>query len=146
MKAKSAIAKGKRLELYIAKEIEEMGLSRATRTAGSGSGQHKGDVFANIPFLLEVKNQEKIDINRWVDQAKKQAEQGNWDRNKWALAFRDPRTHETNPDIYVVLDLWEWLKLLKKDKEPLIKKPDRQMKWDLENLKVAVNKLLKHYK
>ena len=112
--------KGKDFENYIARQIEEMGLGSATRQIGSGSGKRKGDIFANIPFLIEAKNHKKINIWESARQAKRQAEQGNWDRNKWALVIREPGSAlPTNPTddpiAYAVIDLNEFLKLLKKD-------------------------------
>jgi len=146
MLSKSKIEKGKRFEKMIAQEIEEMGLGSARREIGSGSGKKKGDIFANIPFLLEAKNQPSAKIGKilnWIDQAKRQAEQGNWDKDKWMLVFRDPRTPETNPRIYAVIDFWEALKLLKKDQEPMIKEPDRSLSWDIKQLVDAGKRVLK---
>ena len=117
MKSKSAIAKGKRMEEFVNKEIEAMGFGKSIRTPGSGSGNRfKGDVFNSLPFLLEVKNQKNLHWWKDIAQAKKQAEQGNWNRDKWALIVRDPRTPETNPNVYAVIDFWEFLTLLKKRK------------------------------
>ena len=146
MKPKSAQNKGKRFETAINKEIEAMGLGRAIRTPGSGSGKIKGDSFNNLDVLLECKNQKIIHIKKWIDQAKDQAIQGNWDRDKWALIFQDPRTSESNPSIYVTIDLWEFLKLLKKNKDPLIKTPDKNFKWELERLRSAINTVMKRLK
>jgi Holliday junction resolvase len=114
MKPKSAHNKGKRFENLICQEIEAEGFGKARREIGSGSGTRKGDIFANIPFLIEAKNQKKLNWWQSIDQAKKQAEIGNWDRDKWALIVRDPRTPEKKPDIYAVIDFWEFLKLMKK--------------------------------
>ena len=147
MKSKSKIAKGKRMEEFVSKEVEAMGLGKSIRTPGSGSGNRfKGDLFNSLPFLLEIKNQDKYDINRWVDQAKRQAVQGNWDRDKWALVFRDFRSPEANPEIYAVIDFWQFLKLLKKDSAPRIKAPDQDMKWHLISLKDAINRVIKDLK
>jgi len=146
MRPKSIIEKGKRFEKRIAKEVEAEGLGMARREIGSGSGKKKGDVAASIPFLIEAKNQHSVKIKaifNWIDQAKRQAEIGNYDRNKWALVFRDSRTPETNPEIYAIIDMWEFLHLLKRSKEPMIKKPDRQMSWDLKTLKNAISRVQK---
>ena len=144
MKYKSKVAKGSRFERFIAKEIMAEGLGKATREHRSGAGLNKADIRANIPFLLECKNQKKIEWWKSIDQAKEQADKGNWAREKWGLVIRDTRTPEHAPDVYAVIDFWEFLKLLKKDSEPLIKKPDRKMKWDLVNLKDAINRVIKN--
>lgn len=144
MKPKSAIQKGKVFENWIAGQIEEMGLGMAGRTPGSGSGKRKGDIMANLPFLIEAKNQKTYHLPEWIEQAKKQAEQGNWDRDKWALVIRKPRSPTEYPEAYAIIDLHEFLKLLKKDKEPMIKEPDREMKYRLKNLAMAVKSVEKY--
>jgi len=146
MKSRSKIKKGKRFEKLIAKEIEAEGLGMARREIGSGSGKRKGDIAANIPFLIECKNQPSVRIRailNWIDQAKKQADIGNWSPEKWSLVFRDPRSPETNPKIYAVIDFWQFLKLMKKDSEPRIKEPDRKMAWKLKRFVEYGKSLLK---
>lgn len=133
MKSRSIIQKGKRFENFVNKQIERAGLGKATRTPGSGSGKIKGDSFNNLEFMIEAKNQKKIDIKRWITQAKQQASIGNYDSNKWALVFRDPDYPEFER-VNVVIDFWEWLELLKKNDEPRIKEPDREMKWKLQRM------------
>jgi len=142
MNPKSAIQKGRRLENFICEEIEKTGLGKATRTPGSGSGLKKSDIFANIPFLIEAKNQKKIKILDWIDQAKKEAEQGNYDLNKWAVIFNDFRKGEFQ-SVYVVLDLWEWLELLKRNKDPLVKNPDKEISWKIKSAINSLKSLLK---
>ena len=142
MSSQSNIRKGKRYEDFICDQIEQMGLGKARREIGSGSGKNKGDIFANIPFLIEAKNHKSISTLSWIDQAKKQAEQGNDNPDKWCLFFRDPRFGEFQKN-YVIIDAWEFLKLMKKDKEPLVKEPDREMAWELKRLIESAKKVLK---
>jgi hypothetical protein len=142
---KSAIAKGKRFENFIAQEIEAMGLGEASREIGSGSGKRKGDIRSNLPFLIEAKNQKKLNWWESINQAKKQAEMGNKEAEKWVLIVRDPKTPEENPHCYAVVDMWEFLKLLKKDREPLVKEPDRQMKWKLQRFLQTGKDLIKEF-
>ena len=143
MKATSARAKGQRFERFIAKEIEKAGLGKAGRESASGAGFRKGDIASNLPFLIEAKNQKRYSWWSFIDQAKDQADAGNFSPEKWALVVRDPRTAEKNPDCYVVMDFWEWLKLLKKDSVPLIKKPDKELKWKLQRLKNYAQSVIK---
>lgn len=142
MKPKTAIEKGKRFENYVAKEIEAEGLGMARREIGSGSGKRKGDIFSSLPFLLECKNQKHLNWWQSITQAQKQAQEGNWDRNKWCLIVRDPRKPEFQ-ECYAMIDLWEFLKLLKKNSEPRIKEPDKDLKWRLENLKQQCQQVIK---
>jgi len=149
MKSQSIIQKGKRFEKLIATEIEAEGLGLARREGGSGSGKKKGDIAANLPFLLECKNQPSVKIQailNWIDQSKRQAEIGNWSPEKWALVFKDPRTTEANPKIYAVIDFWELLKLFKKDSEPRIKEPDRELRWKVQRLVDSAKAVLKELK
>lgn len=143
MKPNSIRSKGKRFEKYICEQIELAGFGQARREVGSGSGKKKGDIFANLPFLLECKNHKRLNWFKSIDQSKSQAEKGNWDKDKWALIVRDSRTPEDNPHIYTLIDFWQFLELLKRNKEPQIKKPNKEMKWDLTNLKNLCNKIIK---
>ena len=142
MKPKSNIQKGKRFEEYICQQIEEMGLGTARREIGSGSGKRKGDIFADLPFLIEAKNQKSLSWGQSIDQAVQQANVGNENPDKWALIVRDPRYPEFEKT-YVVIDFHEFLKLLKKDSSPLIKEPDRQLKYALSRLKESINQVNK---
>ena len=143
MNPRSAHQKGKRLEQYVSKLIEEIGLGSATRTPGSGSGYKKGDIFANIPFTLECKNEKQWHWEN-IDQAQREAQAGSYHKDKWALIVRDPRKPEFE-GVYVVIDLGQFLELLKKNQEPLIKEPDRELSYQLkvlkENIKRILNKL-----
>lgn len=143
MKPKSKIEKGKRFEKLLAHRIEKAGLGMARREGGSGSGKRKGDIAANLPFLIEAKNRKAYSWWESIDQAKSQAEIGNYDSNKWALVVRDPRSPEGNPEIYAMIEFDEFLELLKKDAEPLVKAPDRNLKWDLERLKQVCQKVIR---
>ena len=142
MEPKSNIQRGRRFENYVAREIEVEGLGGARRETGSGSGTKKGDIFANLPFLIECKNQKKNVLKWWqsIGQAKEQAAIGNWAKEKWMLVVRDPGYGEFK-QCYAMIDLHEMLRLLKKDQEPRIKAPDREMRWKLERF-VAYGKAL----
>ena len=142
MNPKSAQNKGKRLEKFVIHQIEESGLGRACRTPGSGSGKLKSDIFSSIEFNLECKNEAQTNFLPNIDQAKRDSEKGNYFKNKWCLLTRDPRYPEFER-VYATLDLWEFLELLKKNREPLIKEPDKSMKWHLTNLKNAIHQVIK---
>ena len=144
MKPTSNIKKGKRFEDQLCQDIEAEGLGRATRTPGSGSGNRfKGDSFNNLPFLIEAKNQKSIHLLKWIDQTKEAARIGNKWSEKWMLVLRDPRTPEMNPEVYAVVDWYELLKLLKKESEPRVKEPDRQLKWKIQRGVDSLKSILK---
>ena len=146
MLSKSAIEKGKRFEKMIARDIEAEGLGMARREVGSGSGNKKGDIASNLPFMIEAKNQKTIKVQEWVRQSKEQARIGNYDPQKWALVFRDPATPETNPEVYAIIDFYQFLKLLKKDQEPRIKKQDKEIKWKIQRLVESAKAVLRELK
>ena len=143
MKPESKIKKGKRFEKYIAEEIEKMGFGRASREIGSGSGKRKGDIAANLEFLLECKNQQKMQWWQSIEQAKDQAMQGNWNKDKWALIAKDPGSPEESPRVIAVIDFWEFLKLLAREREPITEEPDREMKYLLGRLRTVAQQVVK---
>ena len=150
IKIQSARAKGKALEDYISQEIRRKGLDRmAMRQIGSGSAIWKGDINTKMkvlgrPAVFEAKNQKNIQWWQSIDQAKKQAEMGNFNPDKWALVVRDPRTPEDRPSVYALIDFWQFLELQKRAKEPKIKEPDRELKYLLTRLKETCNKVIKN--
>ena len=129
MKPKTAIEKGKRAEKEVARRIERAGLGKARREAGSGNGKNKADIFANIPFLIEVKNQKTIKFQEWIKQAKEQARIGNSDPNKWCLVIIDPSGVQSpeRMEIYATIEFDEFLGLLKRSANPRVKEPDKEM-------------------
>jgi len=143
MKPKTAIEKGKRAEKEVCRRIELSGLGKARREAGSGNGKNKGDIFANLDFLIEVKNQKTIKYQEWIKQSKEQARIGNYDSNKWALVIIDPSGIQDpeRMDIYVTIELDEWLHLLKKNQEPRSKAPDKDLARLLDRAKEFCRKL-----
>ena len=143
MKTVSKKQKGSRFERWIAKQIELAGLGTAHREYMSGAGFRKGDIASSIPFLIEAKHQKKLSTLTWIDQSKREAVQGNYDRDKWALVFNDPRVKPEFTQVYAVIDFGEFLELLKKAQEPLTKEPDRDMKYSLMRLKGAINSVMK---
>ena len=145
MKPEQARKKGQRVERFIAKEITAAGLGKAGREANSGGGHRKGDIACNLPFLLEAKNEATTKLLPNIDQAKRQSEVGNFNREKWALITRDPRYPEFDK-VYATIDFWEFLELLKRYSEPRVKAPDRQMKWKIERLITSAKELLKELK
>lgn len=71
---RSKKAKGKRLELRIAKMIREKGLdaeAKAMPMSGAIDG-FKSDIYTTIPLAIEAKNHEKIEFWKFWEQAKEQ--------------------------------------------------------------------------
>ena len=146
MKVLSRKAKGNMFEKWICRQIENYGFGEAVRTPGSGSGLIKSDVFSHLDWSIEAKNHKTIHILKWIDQAMREAKEGNADRDKWMLVFNDPRVSPEFTNVYAVLDFGKLLELLKKNKEPIIKSDDRELKYSVYRLKEACNSVLKKLK
>lgn len=78
MKAKSAIAKGKKLEDYVAGQIRDKDIDpKAYRSHGSGNtNTEKGDIWTSMMVLgqnvgIECKNHKVLAIPEWWRQTKK---------------------------------------------------------------------------
>src|SRR3990167_2161149 len=78
MNAKSAIAKGKKLEDYVCEQIRDKGIDvKAYRSHGSGNGNtEKSDIWTSMVILgqnagIECKNQKNLSIQDWWRQTKK---------------------------------------------------------------------------
>ena len=102
MKPASAKKKGKRLEIKVAREWRSKTKDLSIRTPGSGSGKHKGDVY-NRHFSIECKNQEKVRLWEWWQQAVNQK------------GFNKPPALMISGNyrpILVVMDLDDWLNLV----------------------------------
>jgi len=143
MKPRTRIQKGKEFEKKIANAIEEAGLGMARRESGSGSGLRKGDIASSLPFLIEAKNHKSISLQEWVRQAKRQAEIGFANNDRWAVVMRNPESPNANPEMWITIDFYEFLELVKKWSAPRVKAPDRDMKWKLQKLKDIINQVIK---
>ena len=136
--------KGSRLERFVAKQITEAGLGEAHRELMSGGGWRKGDIASSLPFQIEAKHQKRIRILEWIDQAKRETKEGNYDPNKWIVVFNDFREKPEFSEVYAVIDLWELLSLLKRSREPKVKQPDRELKWKIRKLIQSAKEVLKN--
>jgi len=141
MKPQSIKQIGKKFEDWCNDQIERMGLGRATRTPGSGSGKLKGDSFNALDFLFEFKSQRNPTWKKNIRQAQREARKGNFNPDKWILVQRDPESPQANPQAFLIMDYIEGLKLLKKNQEPRIKEPDRELKFWLQKLKVDIKQV-----
>ena len=107
--------KGNRYERYIAKLLSKVLSTNIRRTPNSGALGIRGDLRdRDSPYLsgplagwvLELKKQEKTKIWEWIKQAENEA-----GSSKWALIFSKNREKD-----YVILDINDWLELLKGQK------------------------------
>lgn len=153
MKAKSAIAKGKFLEDYVADQIVEKGIDpKAHRTPGSGNGnREKGDIITSMMILgqnagIEVKNHQNLRIPEWWQQTKKLESLG----REPVLAFKLHGEPLAETKVVIYLDtLLELVKAGQAPRERLEHDPevdygdDRAKRYKLEALKRSINDALK---
>lgn len=122
MKAKSAKAKGKRLEQHVAAAYRHYDIDESARPMPmSGAMSHfKGDIFKreDYQYIDECKNQERVSLWKWWEQAKSQAQ-----------GFRTPVLHISANfrPILTVIELETYMNLRKqvKDLEDLLAKAEQ---------------------
>lgn len=153
MNPKSAIQKGKDLENYVADRIVALGIDKkARRDGGSGNGnREKGDIVTSMMVLgqnagIECKNHTTLAIPEWWRQTKKLEVLG----REPVLAFK--MRGEGLDESKVVIYLETFLKLVKAannastdDVAMEFRSPssERELKWAIDGLKHATNKVLK---
>lgn len=107
---------------------------------GSGSGLDKGDIrIPSIDLVIEAKDQKKPQVAGWTRQSEKEG----LGYSKTALMWKHPDSPSSNPDIRVDISIDLFIELAKRYQEPLIKEPDREMRYSLERLKQTINSVLK---
>lgn len=107
MKPKSAKAKGKLLEDYVADLIIEKGIDpRARRESSSGAGsREKGDIWTSMTILgqnagIECKNHTTLHIPEWWRQTTKLESLG----REPVLVFKFPHEPLANAKVVIYLD------------------------------------------
>lgn len=140
MKPKSAIAKGKILEEFIAEELRKSGLDpRAYRQKGSGNGLNKGDIWNALNLCIEAKNQKNFN-RQWAKEVVKDS-QG----SQIPLIVWHPPNVPLN-ESSVIID-WEFFKELllcwkASQGTEMISNPSIPA-WKLKKLKDDINSVLK---
>lgn len=151
MKAKSAKAKGSKLEHYIANTIKDCGLDlNARRSFLSGATDiEKGDVISSLPYTIECKNHKAVHILQWVEQARAEALKANNKPSNWLLVFCNPKKPQCKDNLVVM----EWevlLELLKSQKEtveiPVKKELNSEQAYALKQVKYWCNRVIKKLK
>lgn len=147
IKPKSAIAKGKILEDWVANEIRDKGLDpKAYRSHGSGNtNSEKGDIWTSMQVLgqnvgIECKNQKTLAIPKWWRQTRKLESLG----REPVLVFK--QQGESLDETKVVIYLETFLELCKQQ-DGFVEKEfvDPKRNWDIKNLIESAKKVLKHY-
>ncbi len=153
MKPSSAIAKGKILEEYVCIQLKEKNIDpKAQRSYGSGNGNgEKADINTTMMILgqnagIECKNQATLHIRDWWRQTQKLQSLG----REPVLVFK--QFGEPLAETKCIIFLDTLLELVKTGQNapmtailPADEGDNREKRWALENLKVAVNKALKQF-
>lgn len=132
---------GKELEEWIVKRLKVTGLDRKARVQKqSGAGLNKGDIWNKLNICFEAKNRKSFKI-KWFEQAKKDS-----------LGYQEPvvvwhHSEKTPGDNVKVVLNWDYFeKLLLSAQQPETKEPDRELRWEIEQLKRAAQAVIKKLK
>lgn len=104
--------KGSAYEREVAAFLRDNGFPEADRRYGAGVQYDKGDLVGVPGVTIECKNQVKIDLAGFLDEALVEAVNA---RTKYGVAVIKRRRRSTG-DSYVVLSLSQFVELLKERK------------------------------
>ena len=145
MKNVTRKVKGAKFEKFIVEELKELD-EKTYRVFGSGAGLEKADIRCpQLNWGLEAKNHKNLVIVDWIEQMKRQDN----DANISMLVFKHPKSPDINPEPYIVLSLYDLFEITRQNAnishtEEI--KDDRELSYKLNNVKTAVNQLLKYIK
>lgn len=147
MKQASALAKGKKLEDWVANQIREKGLDpKAYRSHGSGStNNEKGDIWTSMQCLgqnvgIECKNQKVLKIQEWWKQTLKLESLS----REPVLVFKVDGEPMEATKCVIYLETFLELCARQGDRvEPEYEDP--RQKYEVKNAIEALKKVLKHY-
>ena len=139
MLSKSAIAKGKLFENFVAEQLRKSGLDpHARRTFGSGSGLEKGDVYNSLGLNIECKNTVRFSLNKYWMQSVRDADKGHAIP---VLIWHPPNQPMESSAVFIPLDYF--LELLKhwKGEITITNIQSNELKWAVRNLVEAGKKV-----
>ena len=131
--------KGNAGERNWAQFLREQNLDRnARRNVSSGSTYYKSDVHNSINYNFEVKVGKHFSLPKALKQTQRDAEMAH---SKPAIPFHLDGMRDDS--WWIVIDAYEWAELIKRNKEPISKAPDREMKWKIQRLVEAAKQVMK---
>jgi len=132
--------KGRAFVLKIIEKLRNELDNSTYEVSGSGAGLDKGDIrIPSIDLIIEAKDQKQPQIANWV----KQSDREGLGYSKTALMWRHPDSPSYDPDVRVDMSLDLFIELAKRYQEPLIKEMDREMKYQLSNLRQVCQWIIK---
>lgn len=137
MSIKSNLQKGKDLENFVAGLLNSSGIdSQAIRQIGSGNGKRKGDIHTSIDWTFECKNTARFD---WGEASKQVAREA-MGYGKEVIIWHPPKTPLDSS--VAIINIHDFIDLLKTAQAPKIKSDDREMKYKLTALREADRRVL----
>jgi Holliday junction resolvase len=131
--------KGNQGERDWAKFLREQNLDkRAWRNYGSGSTTYKSDVVNKLDYNFEVKCVKHLNLGKAIKQTKRDAEMSGTKPS--VIMHLDGMK---DGEWWILIDAYEWANLIKRNEEPKIKEPDRELKYELIRLKNSIQKIIK---
>lgn len=141
MKPKSAIEKGKRLEVFLEDFLKKNVDINTRINRGSGNGVNKGDIrIPSLDIVIEAKNQSKVFLIDDWEQAREQC-LGN---DRPILAIRNPRKGEFQ-EVLMVMDLGTFAELASGQGAPVQEELTWQDRRMIETLKRACGDVLNRF-
>jgi len=133
--------KGNQGERDFAKFLREQNLDKkAWRNYGSGSTSYKSDVVNKLGYNFEVKVGKHFNLLGAI-QTSRDAEMAH---TTPSVVFHLDKMRDG--EWWIILPADEWSELFKKDSEPRVKEPDKNLRWKLETLKNVINQVIKELK
>lgn len=132
--------KGNHWENNLANWLRDNGIKAWKDGMSGGGNREKGDIGNNLNMTIESKAAKNIKLMDWWKQVKHSASQH---LNAPVLFIHQDGMPEE--EWLVVMNNHDWLEAIKSPKVEIGETTDdRGMKWALEGLKIAVNKVLKY--
>ena len=145
MKNATRKKKGSEFEKFVMNQIREHLDPKCKQTTASGAGLDKMDLYCpTVDWMVECKNHKSPKITQWIAKMKEQSN----DANIPLTVFKNPNSPDINPEPYVIIGLYDLIDIYKENSpvEIIQAQGDREMYYKLNNLKSAVQALMKHIK
>lgn len=132
--------KGNLWENKLAHWLSANGIKASRDSASGGGSREKGDIVNNIDCTIESKASKNIKLAEWWEQVENSA---NIHHNTPLLFIHKDGMAED--EWLVVMNNYDWLELVKKEKTIDTNYQDSRIKWDIQNAITALKKLIKNY-
>lgn len=140
MSVKNTRQKGRKLVLKIIEILRRELDDAAYEVVGSGAGKDKGDIrIPRLDLVVEAKNWKQVNMVSWIRQTEKEG----LGYSDAVLMWRVPSSPSANPEIRVDMSLDYFIKMAQRFGEPKVKVQDRELKYQLVNLKNLCNRVVK---